>query len=196
MVCILDYSVSTDDDLFAVSPEPRSTQPVQPALPGPTPRQLRSAVLPLQTSLPRCLLLLSAVAPAWPLVPPQLLTSETGRSPGSSFIFVATTSHSNLQHVRRICLLYFILPVAGAMTSALIVALPSVAKSHDKTSPTHVSMGVFTNSNPRLKKQAQFTRIISGLETPRPHRLHLHEALLLPEKSESRTIAPVNQRLI
>ncbi|MGH0150122.1 UNVERIFIED_CONTAM: hypothetical protein FKN15_018281 [Acipenser sinensis] len=82
------------------------------------------------------------------------------------------------------------------MTSALIVALPSVAKSHDKTSPTHVRMGVFTNSNPRLKKQAQFPRIINGLEIPRPHRLHLHEARLLLEKSESRTIAPVNQRLI
>ncbi|MGH0131643.1 UNVERIFIED_CONTAM: hypothetical protein FKN15_056725 [Acipenser sinensis] len=44
MVNILDYSFSSDDDLFAVSPEPRSTQPVQPAFPGPTPRQLRSAV--------------------------------------------------------------------------------------------------------------------------------------------------------
>ncbi|MGH0135929.1 UNVERIFIED_CONTAM: hypothetical protein FKN15_059145 [Acipenser sinensis] len=43
MVSILDYSISADDDLFVISLEPRSTQPVQPALPGPTPRQLQYA---------------------------------------------------------------------------------------------------------------------------------------------------------
>ncbi|MGH0179280.1 UNVERIFIED_CONTAM: hypothetical protein FKN15_001243 [Acipenser sinensis] len=42
---VLDYSISSDDDSFAFSPEPRNPQPIQPApsVPDlPTPRQLRS----------------------------------------------------------------------------------------------------------------------------------------------------------
>ncbi|MGH0140565.1 UNVERIFIED_CONTAM: hypothetical protein FKN15_030492 [Acipenser sinensis] len=42
------------------------------------------------------------LAPAWPLVPGQLLTLETGRSSGTSTISVVTISPSDLQHLETL----------------------------------------------------------------------------------------------
>ncbi|XP_041102028.1 aquaporin-4 isoform X3 [Polyodon spathula] len=77
----------------------------------PQPSSLACLLLQCLHLIPRLsfnngLALLSATAPAWPLVPAQLLTSVTGRSPSFNTTSVVTTSPSNPQHIRRICSIF------------------------------------------------------------------------------------------
>ncbi|MGH0121530.1 UNVERIFIED_CONTAM: hypothetical protein FKN15_073144 [Acipenser sinensis] len=136
MVSILDYSISADDDLFVESLEPRSTQPVQTALPRPTTRQLRSAAFTTPN--------FSAQMSASPVCRGSRLATRSSATPD-----IRDWTISQLQLYLRSNNVPF-KSTARAMTSAQIIALqlaPSVAKSHDKTSPTHVRMGVSINSN-------------------------------------------------
>ncbi|MGH0176147.1 UNVERIFIED_CONTAM: hypothetical protein FKN15_006640 [Acipenser sinensis] len=179
---ILDYSVSSDYDLFAVSPELRSLQPIQPAPPVPdlsTPRQLRSAVFTTPTFTAR--MSASPVPSHYPLS-----LSLVSRSPVRRSSCLATCS-SATPDIRD-----WMIPRLQHYLHSNNIPFKSAAR---KENLFNIFLSTLQNPSCRQRYDDSTDRRFAARPHPLPQR---HKAPRLhPEDAEGGTFtAPVNLRLI